>query len=106
MAGSSSIHSTQLVEIRRALFIFGLCGLVGVLVDVDHAIAIILWRHIWPEIVEGRIWHTPLLVIVSCLICYLGTYYRGLYPKLVLMGLGVVAFLVLLFSPLVVWSWT
>ncbi len=52
---------------RNALFVVGLCGLIGVLVDIDHLVA---FFNGWDE----RFLHTPLLVISSIIILGLGTY--------------------------------
>jgi len=104
MAGSSSVRNIRrLMEAGGALRIFGLCGLAGVLVDLDHVISLLAWRYIDPKVSEGRIWHTPLLILSCIAICYLGAHIRGLYPKLVLIGVLVVTGLVLRFSSLVVW---
>jgi len=87
--------------------IFWICGLASVLVDLDHAISLLLWWHITPEISEGRIWHTPLFIISCILICYMVSYLRGLYLKLVLVGGVIVATtLVLVYSPYIVWRLT
>lgn len=88
-----------------ALFVIGLCGLVGVLVDVDHLISIVLWKYWLPQITEGRILHTPIFVISCLSICYLGARLRGLYPKLVLIGVVVVTVIVLVSSPWFIWRW-
>lgn len=93
------------METASALLIFGLCGIVGVLVDVDHALALILWRTVAPGIVEGRIWHTPVFILACIGICCLVSHITGLYPKLVLGGILTVTAAVLVYSPLVIWSW-
>lgn len=91
------------METRTALRIFGICGLVSVLVDLDHLISLLLYWYVSTKFAEGRLWHTPLFIL-SCLgICYLVAHFRGLYPKLVLVGIVVVTVLVLLVSPLVIW---
>lgn len=94
------------MEIRTAFRVFGLCGLTSVLVDADHGLSLFLWRYVNSQIVEGRIWHTPLLLVVCAIMCYLVSHCTGLYPKLVLGSILIITILVLLFSPLVVWSWT
>lgn len=91
------------LETRSALRLFGLCGLTGVLVDIDHIIAILLWKSFIPGITEGRIFHTSLFIVCCLAICYLGAYFARLYFKLVLVLLVTIAVLTL--SPLVVWSW-
>jgi len=51
----------------NALFAFGICGLVGVLVDLDHLVAYFTgWR--------GRFFHTPLLIASSLMLVGLGAY--------------------------------
>ena len=97
----------RLMEGHTALLTFGLCGLVGVSVDVDHLISILLWRYFFPGITEGRIWHTPLFIISCLVICCICARPRGLHYKLVLMGALVITItvLVLVLSPLTVWRW-
>jgi len=94
------------MEGSRALRIFGICGLASVLVDLDHLIAIILWRFWFPQITEGRIWHTPLFILVGSAICYMVSYHGGLRARLVLVGIIVITVLILIYSPLVVWDWS
>jgi len=91
---------------RSALRIVWWCGLVGVLVDLDHLISLLLWEYISPAISEGRIWHTPLFILSCIGICYLGSRVRGLHHKLVLGGAMIMTILVLAFSPWVVWGIT
>ena len=85
------------------------CGTIGLLVDLDHLISLILWRYWFPWITEGRIWHTPLLLLSCIGICCLGTLGRRLHPKY-LLSLGVIVVivttLILIYSPLVVWGLT
>ena len=100
----------RLVDGHPTLFTFGLCGLAGVLVDIDHFASVVIWRYWLPWITEGRLFHTPLFIITSLIICYVYTYLGRLYHKPILIGVGVVVavitVLVLTFSPLVVWSWS
>jgi len=58
---------------------FWLCGIAGVLVDIDHPIA----YYLLPE-ASGRFLHTPILVICCLVLCALGAYLTGLYFRLVL----------------------
>ena len=88
---------------RRALCVVGLCGLVGVLVDIDHIIPIFFPQYRW---FNGRIGHAPLFVISSIAICYMGSRIRGLQPKLVLVGVATVTALVLWLSPWIRWGLT
>lgn len=59
-----------------ALYIFGICGLVSVLLDLDHFIALVIWKYRNPKFANGRCLHTPILIIVSLLIC-IGVAYIG-----------------------------
>ena len=93
------------MEKLTALRIFGICGIGGVLVDFDHAVSLLLWWYRNPEITEGRIFHTPVLIISCLAICYLVSHIPGLYSKLVLAWFLVSTILVLLLSPWVIWSW-
>lgn len=86
-----------------ALFIFGTCGTVGVLVDLDHLVAFFLRRYVNPRITEGRLWHTPLLILSGLAICYLGSHIVGLYGRLVLIGVISATVLTLVLSSKVVW---
>lgn len=94
------------VETRRALCVFGLCGLASVLVDVDHVIALFLWKTGLPGITEGRILHTPVFIMACIGICCMVSRLRGLYSKLVLGAVLLTTILVLTLSPQVVWGWT
>jgi len=96
------------LEARSALRIVGICGIVGVLVDLDHAIALLLWRYWNPAVTEGRIWHTPLFIAACVGICCLGTRIGRLHHRFVLIGAAVtvVTVLVLVYSPLVIWGLT
>jgi len=96
----------NIMETRSALRIIGLCGLAGILVDLDHAISLFLWQYVNQGISEGRIWHTPLLIISCIGICYLGPRIPGLYSKLVLVSILMATILVLIFSPGVIWRIT
>lgn len=94
-----------LVEAHGALLTFGICGLVGILVDLDHAVSYILWSTLMPHLTEGRLWHTPLLILVSLAICGLGAYHSRLYIKLVLILQVLITGLVIGLSPHTIWSW-
>ena len=87
---------------RSPLYIIGICGLAGVLVDIDHIVKII------PQInyIQARIWHAPLFIISCLAICYMGSCVRGLYFKLVLIIVAIITVLVLVYSPYVIWGWT
>lgn len=64
---------------RTTLFIVGICGTVGVLVDIDHIIAYYLIPQ-WSE----KFLHAPLLITSSIVILGLGAYLGGLYLRMVL----------------------
>lgn len=68
--------------LKSPLFTFSLCGLCGILPDIDHAIAAQIGI---PRDSLARLVHFPIFVVVSCLIIYLCTLLGGLYVKLVLM---------------------
>ena len=71
MGISSRIHNLQVGVPLRVLL---LCGLVGILVDLDHIIA---YYKGW----EGRCLHTPLLIISSLVLGGCSTYRGGLYLR-------------------------
>lgn len=93
------------METRSALLVFGLCGAAGVLLDVDHAISILLWHFWFPSITEGRIWHTPVFIACGLALCYLVSHCTRLYIRLVLITIILATAAITVFSPLVVWSW-
>jgi len=64
---------------RNALLTFGLCGTVGVLVDIDHIIS----YYLIPEW-SRRFLHTPLLVTSCLMLVGLGTYLGRLLIRMVL----------------------
>jgi len=92
------------LDARGALRIVGLCGLVGVLVDIDHFVSLVVWRYVDSGITEGRIWHTPVFIMACGLICYLVSRLGGLHAKLVLTGVITATVVVLIMSPLVTWG--
>jgi len=61
------------------LWVIVLCGVVGVLVDIDHPVA-----HYWLTGLDGRFLHKPLLVISSIVFCGFCTYTAGLLTGVVL----------------------
>ena len=61
------------------LWVILLCGVVGILVDIDHLIAYYLVPK-WSE----RFLHTPLLIISCAVLCGCGAYLGGLLVRLVL----------------------
>lgn len=52
---------------RNALFVVGVCGTAGVLVDIDHLIAFL---NGW----EAKFLHTPLLIVSCVMLVGLSTY--------------------------------
>ena len=74
------VRDTVPFKVRNAsLLAFCVCGIAGVLVDIDHIIANLLL----PEL-SGRFLHTPLLIASSVVLCGLGAYLGGLFCGLVL----------------------
>ena len=61
------------------LWVILLCGLVGVLVDIDHFIA-----HYWLTDLDARFLHTPLLIISCAVLCCCGACIAGLLIRMVL----------------------
>ena len=61
------------------LWVIGLCGFIGVLIDLDHLIA-----YYWLRGFDGRFLHTPLLITCSIILFGLGTYIAGLLIWMVL----------------------
>ncbi len=59
------------------LWIIGICGGVGVLVDADHLIAYYTGQ-------SGRFLHTPLLIVSIVIILGLGSYLARLFIRSVL----------------------
>ena len=90
------------METRSPLYIIGICGLAGVLVDLDHIIQYITQNHC----IQSRLWHAPLFVISCLAICYMGSHIRGLYFKLVLIIVVIITVLVLVYSPYAIWGLT
>lgn len=60
------------------LYIIGVCGLAGILVDIDHPLAYML------KIPDGRFLHIPFLAGAMCIILYCGARAGGLLIKMVL----------------------
>ena len=61
------------------LWVIVLCGVVGILVDIDHPIS-----YYWLRSLDGRFLHTPLLIGCGCVLLGVGAYIAGLLVKLVL----------------------
>jgi len=92
------------MEANTSLRIFGFCGLIGILVDLDHAVSLFLWEYTNLQVTSGRIWHSPLFIVSCCFTCYLVSYLGGFYTKLVLGGIIIATILVLLLAPWVTWG--
>jgi len=65
------------------LWVGVLCGVISVLVDLDHIIA-----HYWLTGLDGRFLHTPLLIISCGILFSCCAYIGGLLIWLVLGGKG------------------
>ena len=61
------------------LYIVGLCGCAGVLVDIDHPIAYYLLQN-W----SGRFLHTPLAIVSGLVLLCVGTLVAGQVVRMVL----------------------
>jgi len=72
------------METVVAFFVFGLCGIVSVLVDFDHFLALCIWRYWNPTFWNGRFLHSPMLIIACLVILGCGAYWGGLHIGLVL----------------------
>ncbi len=72
------------METGIALFVFGISGLVSILVDFDHFLALTIWRYWNPEFWNGRFLHTPILIGACLIILGGGAYWGGLHIGLVL----------------------
>ena len=66
---------------RTSLLIIGICGISGVLVDIDHFIS----YYFIPEW-SGRFLHTPILFTCCVVLCGLITYLGGLLLGSILTG--------------------
>ncbi len=74
------IRNNRRFTLRSAsLLAFWLCGIAGLLVDIDHPIAYYLLQE-----ASGRFLHTPILIVGGIVLCCLGTYLAGLFIRLVL----------------------
>jgi len=72
------------LETRRTLRIICLCGICGVLLDIDHIIAFLYYYPLPTEHLNLRIFHTPVLIITCLAILGTCAYLGRLYIKLVL----------------------
>jgi len=69
-------------RLRNALFVGIICGVAGVLVDVDHVIS-----HYSSGEKEARYLHSPLLILSSGILICCYTYITGLLCKKILIKL-------------------
>lgn len=72
------------MDAKRALLTFGLCGIVGVLVDIDHLIYYTVTYYKLQAQITGRFLHTPIFIVVGSAIIGICAYIGGLYIKSVL----------------------
>ena len=70
-----------------ALLIFGICGFVGILLDIDHLFALLIWRYWKPTFNNGRFLHKYYLITACLIFLGVGTYLGGLYMGQILGGL-------------------
>ena len=61
------------------LWVIVLCGVIGILVDIDHPIA-----YYWIRSLNGRFLHTPLLITSGIVLCGCCAYIGGLLIRMVL----------------------
>ena len=72
------------MEARSALLTFGVCGLVGVSIDIDHIIYYIL-SYYNPEIsLNARFLHIPIILATGCAFLGVGAYFGRLYIRHIL----------------------
>jgi hypothetical protein len=79
------------------LWVIGTCGLVGILVDIDHPITY------WITGETLRADHKTLAIISCLILCGVSAYIGGLYAKLVLKG-GKGTFLKFIITYVISWS--
>ena len=75
------------MDAKRTFCVICYCGLIGVLVDFDHIIALAIRYVSYGEtIYSTRFLHTPLLIGSGLVLLGCCTYYSGLYIKYILKG--------------------
>jgi hypothetical protein len=69
-------NKTDCFTIIRAFPFICLCGIVGILPDIDHVVA-----HFNGVTANGdfRIWHPAIFIVVVVAMCIIGTLSTGLY---------------------------
>jgi hypothetical protein len=65
---------------RSAFYVGIMCGVIGILPDIDHVIS--FW--IQPQSESRRIYHDPILFVCCLVLCSLIAYGGGLYIKYIL----------------------
>ncbi len=76
------LNRNNSVKVRGALYVSIMCGVAGVLPDIDHVIS--YWIHPLSE--SRRIYHDAILVVCCIVLCSLIAYCGGLYIKHSLKG--------------------
>ena len=71
------------MEARTALRVFGITGAAAVLVDLDHAYAVLL-RLLESWVSEGRVLHPLVLIVAGGVFVYLAAYAGRLYVRWIL----------------------
>ena len=67
------------MDVRNALYIFGICGIASVLLDFDHALKILFFPN------QGwRFLHIPVFIACCIMFCCLCAYLCGLYIRNIL----------------------
>jgi hypothetical protein len=65
----------------RALPIIILCGIFGILPDIDHVAAFLSGV---PKESDHRIWHPTIFIVCCIIVLCISAYYTGLYFRTVL----------------------
>lgn len=68
------------MESHSALCVIGICGLVGISLDIDHLIAFLLG---W-SLKDYRWLHMPVFIVCCVCLCFVSAYLGRLFVKLVL----------------------
>ncbi len=75
------------MDAGRTFRVICYCGIIGVLVDIDHVIAwAVHYISNGETVLSSRFLHTPLLIGAGTLILIMLSYYSGLYIKYLLKG--------------------
>lgn len=77
------------MDAKRALCIIGACGVVSLLVDIDHVIAwAVQYVSEGETVLSSRFLHTPILIWAGTLIVIMCAYIGRLYIKYLLRNKG------------------